>query len=147
MPARKLMPRASVSAVTTIYVTGFSFVENAIPICETPGTVEDSLYCPDLPLVRGETTGGSVRGRRSVTFQDACAQRHVGDVHVRSLASRANTRESEHGIITPIIHRLAHKVDPNREGKAIDVSSLRIVTRLYGVGGNSSGSRAPCRMR
>ena len=43
-------------------------------------------------------------------------------------------RSIEHGLITPILHRLAHKVDPNREGKAIDISSLRIVARLRSVG-------------
>jgi ferredoxin-NADP reductase len=44
--ARKLMAR--VSAVTTIYVTGFSFVENAMPIRERPSTGEDSPYCPPI---------------------------------------------------------------------------------------------------
>lgn len=41
--AKKRMPR--VSAFTTLYVTSFSFAENAMPICETPDRVEISPYC------------------------------------------------------------------------------------------------------
>ncbi|KIJ64073.1 hypothetical protein HYDPIDRAFT_112603 [Hydnomerulius pinastri MD-312] len=44
--ARKLMPHVNV--VTTIYVTGFSFVENALPIREVPETAERSPYSPPI---------------------------------------------------------------------------------------------------
>lgn len=40
------------------------------------------VLSPYLLPVRGGTTGSSVQGHRCVTCQNACAQRHVGDVHV-----------------------------------------------------------------
>ncbi|KAH7890335.1 hypothetical protein F5I97DRAFT_14477 [Phlebopus sp. FC_14] len=46
-PARKLMPHVNV--VTTIYVTGFSFVDNALPLRELPDTTaERSPYSPPI---------------------------------------------------------------------------------------------------
>jgi hypothetical protein len=189
--ARKLMPR--VNAVTTIYVTGFSFVENAIPIRETPGTVEDSPYSPPvcylseekLPEAPYEDVALSLVKTRvhndtlaTFTFeasrpvQIGASQNAVLDLShfirqgARELVNwtpgtlaesddcvrtwtvsipptpvspatfSLTIRSIEHGLITPILHRLAHKVDPNREGKAINVSSLGIVARLRGVGGS-----------
>ncbi|KAF9218461.1 hypothetical protein BS17DRAFT_791330 [Gyrodon lividus] len=45
-PARKLMP--TVNAVTTIYATGFSFVEKAMPLREVLDTAERSPYSPPI---------------------------------------------------------------------------------------------------
>ena len=41
----------------------------------------------------------------------------------------------ECGLITPLLHQLTHKLDPNRERNTIDTSSLGIVAQLRGVGG------------
>lgn len=188
--ARKLMSR--VSAVTTIYVTGFSFVENALPIRETHDTVEDSPYCPPICYLSEEIPPKDpyqdialslvktrVHNETLATFTFEASR----PVHIRAsqnavldlshfVRERARTlvdwtpgswaesddcvrtwtvsvppapsspatfsltiRSVAHGLITPILHQLAHKVDPNREGKAIDVSSLGIVAQLRGVGG------------
>ena len=188
--ARKLMPR--VSAVTTIYVTGFSFVENAMPIRETPGTVVDSPYSPPicylseekspeapyeevaLSLVKTRMHNDTLatftfeasrpvqirasqnavldlshfvrqRARELVNWtpnaaaeSDDCVRTWTVSVPptlVSPATFSLTIRSIKHGLITPILHRLAHKVDLNREGKAIDVSSLGIVARLRGVGG------------
>lgn len=188
--AKKLMPR--VHAVTTIYVTGFSFVENAMPIREKPDTVEDSPYCPPvcylseekppeapqqdiaLSLVKTRVHNDTLA---SFTFQASrpveirASQNAVLDlshfirerarelvdwipgtwahtddcvrtwtVSVPPISANPTTftltiRLIKHGLVTPILHQLAHKVDPNNEGTAIDVSSLGIVAQLRGVGG------------
>ncbi|KAF8548815.1 hypothetical protein OG21DRAFT_1500790 [Imleria badia] len=189
--ARKLMSR--VSAVTTLYVTGFSFVENALPIRETPDTVEDSPYCPPicylseekppedpyqdiaLSLLRTRVhndTLATFTFEASRPVQIRASQNAVVDLShfVRERAPKlvdwtpGNWAESDdcvrtwtvsvpptpaspatfsltirpvtRGLITPVLHQLAHKVDPNREGKAMDVSSLGIVAQLRGVGGS-----------
>ncbi|KAG8221774.1 hypothetical protein J3R82DRAFT_2089 [Butyriboletus roseoflavus] len=186
------MPR--VSAVTVIHITGFSFVENAMPIRETPGTVEDSPYCPPICYLSEETPPESLHGDVPLslvktrvhndtlvgfTFQASrpvqiCASQNAildlshfvreptpelvewtpstwaqSDDCVRTWtvsvpptpASPATfsltIRLIQHGLVTPILHQLAHKVDPNHEGsRIVDVSSLGIVAQLRGVGGD-----------
>lgn len=187
--AKKLMPR--VSAVTTIHVTGFSFVENAMPIREMPGTVEDSPYCPPICYLSEEKPPESshedvalslVKTRvhndtlASFTFQasrpveirasqnavldlshfvrqrapelvdwtpstwaqsDDCVRTWTVSVPPTSAATFSLTiRLIKHGLVTPILHQLAHRVDTENEGRAVDVSSLGIVAQLRGVGGN-----------
>lgn len=51
--AQSLMPGMKV--ITTIRVTGFSFVHNALPLREQPGTAENSPYCPPVRYLAEET--------------------------------------------------------------------------------------------
>lgn len=188
--AKRLMPR--VNALTTICVTGFSFVENAIPIRDVPDTVEESPYCPPICYLSDEKPPEGhqqdialsliktrVHNDTLATFTFQASR----PVHVRpsqngiiDLSHFVRERARElvdwtpgtlaqsddcvrtwtvsvppspanpttfsltirligEGLVTPILHQLAHKVDPNNEGKTIDVSSLGIVAQLRGVGG------------
>lgn len=188
--AKKLISR--VSAVTTIYVTGFSFVENAMPIRETSDTMEVSPYCPPvcylseekppenpyediaLSLIRTRVhndTLATFTFEASRPVQVHASQNAVIDLShfIRESAptlvdwtpnawaesddcvrtwtvsvpptSTSPSRFSltirwvKQGLVTPILHQLAQKLDPNREGTAMDVSSLGVTAQLRGVGG------------
>ncbi|KAF8836557.1 hypothetical protein BDN67DRAFT_973995 [Paxillus ammoniavirescens] len=190
-PARKLMPH--VNAVTTIYATGFSFVENAMPLREVPDTTERSPYSPPicylseeepptvpyddvtLTLVRTRVHNDTlatftfetsrpieVRGSQNCVLDlsnflrershellewtagpgaqsDDCVRTWT----VSSPPTPASPctlsltiRAIQGGLISPILHQIAQNADPKRERKDVDVSSLRIVTHLRGIGGD-----------
>ncbi|KIJ59645.1 hypothetical protein HYDPIDRAFT_140425 [Hydnomerulius pinastri MD-312] len=53
--AQRIMPRTN--ALTTVYVTGFVFVTNALPVRQKPGTsVQPSPYSPPIRLLAEETS-------------------------------------------------------------------------------------------
>ena len=189
--AKKLVPR--VSAYTSIYVTGFSFVENAMPMREAPDTVEISPYCPPICYLSEETPPEApyedieltlvktrVHNDTLATFtfkaarpvqvrpsqnavvdlshfirhragglvdytpdtwaeSDDCVRTWTVSVPPSSSAPTTfalTIRSIPHGLVTPVLHQLAHRVDPVRNGSSVDVSALGIIAQLRGVGGS-----------
>ncbi|KAH7885648.1 hypothetical protein F5I97DRAFT_1810448 [Phlebopus sp. FC_14] len=80
--AQRLMPRTN--ALTTLYVTGFIFVSDALPVRQRPGSVANrSPYSPPTRLLAEETY--------STYFDDSTTQRSVTlasvELHSRDLAT------------------------------------------------------------
>ncbi|KAE9397130.1 hypothetical protein BT96DRAFT_966292 [Gymnopus androsaceus JB14] len=56
--ARRLMPMHSKNALTTLFVTGYTFVLDALPVRQTRGTrAEPSLYSPPIRFLAEEKAG------------------------------------------------------------------------------------------